>query len=350
MASDQRTKAYLGAEGNIKFTDLLAEILLGASARSSRIVGLQTPGGSGALRLGAELLARARSGARIWLGTPSWANHGGIFAYAGLTVVPHPFYDRQQNTITFDAMLEALEDARSGDAILLHGCCHNPTGADFDQGQWRTIAALCAERGLIPFLDLAYHGLGDGLEADAYGVRTMLAAVPDAIVAYSCDKNFGLYRERTGAIWVLASNRPVAAKVRETLFAFSRSLWSMPPDHGAEAVRIVLEDAAKRHDWQSELTQMRERLKAMRQALAATHARLAHLAMGKGLFATLAIPEAAIGSLLRDHAIYTAPGGRINVAGLTLENIAPVAKALVHYLNDGLSHGRPTHPSVPALG
>lgn len=327
LVEGQESKSYLGAEGDVCFAQLLAEVAFGAGA--DRLVGVQTPGGTGALRLGAELIARSRPGATLWIGAPTWPNHAPIFRDAGLRIETHRFYDVASAAIDFDAMLEDLSAAQAGDVLLLHGCCHNPTGAGFSGEQWREIAQLCERRGLLPFIDLAYQGLGDGLEADAAAMRGLLATLPEAVIAYSCDKNFGLYRERVGALWVQSA---AAELVRGNMLALARSLWSMPPDHGAAVVRLVLEDAALRADWAAELDAMRARINALRTALAASHPRLEAIDAQRGMFALLPLGPDTVEALRREHGIYMAGNGRINIAGLTLNTIPQFVAGLAPHL------------------
>lgn len=333
LVADQPSKSYLGSEGDQRYTDLLAGIAFGdALAAERRLTGVQTPGGTGALRLGAELLALAGTAPTVWIGTPTWPNHAPIFRAAGLTVQTHPYFDAARSEIDFDAFLQALGDARPGDVVLLHGCCHNPTGTAFNADQWQALTALLVTRGLLPFVDIAYQGLGHGLDEDAAGMRALLAAVPEALVAYSCDKNFGLYRERVGALWALADSADGAARTRDNLLVLARGMWSMPPDHGAAAVRLVLEDPALRADWQAELTQMRTRINTLRQALGQAHPALAPIARQQGMFALLPIDRAAVTRLRQDHAIYMADSGRINIAGLREDTVAPFVAALAPLL------------------
>ncbi|MGZ8998957.1 MAG: amino acid aminotransferase, partial [Allosphingosinicella sp.] len=250
----QQTKAYLGSQGDARFTALVRPIVFGeAMAAEERIVGVQTPGGCGALRLGAELIRAANPDARIFVGQPTWPNHGPLIASAGVEMVSHPYYDRDSREIQFDSMMDSLGAARAGDLVLLHGCCHNPTGADLDPEQWQAIADLVSERGLIPFVDLAYQGLGNGLEVDAAGTRLVVAAAEQALVAQSCDKNFGVYRERTGNLFVKGASIRSAEVIQGNLMTLARTMWSMPPDHGAAIVRIVLDDSELRADWNAEL-------------------------------------------------------------------------------------------------
>ncbi|MEG3176676.1 amino acid aminotransferase [Sphingomonas sp. RB3P16] len=329
LLAEQPSKSYLGAEGDQRFTDLLAPIALGtARARDQRITGIQTPGGTGALRLAAELIARTRRAPTIWIGTPTWPNHAPIFHAAGLAVRAHRYYDADRSDIDFDACLAMLGEAEVGDVVLLHGCCHNPTGTAFSDDQWVELAALIAVRGLVPLIDLAYQGLGRGLEEDASGARAVLDAVPEALVAYSCDKNFAMYRERVGALWVQAATPAAALPVRETMLVLARSLWSMPPDHGAAAVRLILEDPALAADWRDELDGMRLRINGLRASLGAAHPKLECIARQQGLFALLPIDRLAVAMLRADHGIYMPDSGRINIAGLNDARCARFVAAL----------------------
>lgn len=333
LLSSQDTKAYLGAEGDARYTELLAEIVLGPElARSPRLTGVQTAGGTGALRLGAELIRRARPDATVWLGEPTWPNHGPIFIEAELRVEAHRFYDAGTAKIDIDAMLEDLDTAARGDVLLLHGCCHNPSGATLDADQWHAIASLCDRKGLIPFVDLAYQGLGDGLETDAIATRLLFSALPSAILAYSCDKNFGLYRERAGALWVHGSESADMAAVRGNILALARSIWSMPPDHGGAIVRIILESDLLRADWHAELDAMRERINGLRGAVAAAHPALAYIGSQRGMFAILPIGADAVAALRAKRGIYMADNGRINIAGLTHANLPHFVASLAPYL------------------
>ena len=329
LLDGQQTKAYLGPEGDQRFVELLRPVALGdADAHAGRLVGVQTPGGGGALRLGGELVAAARPGAAVWLGTPTWPNHRPVLEAAGLAVKQYRYFDPATQSLCFDDMMAALSTAEPGDVVLLHGCCHNPTGAELDPAQWDAVARLLAERKLLPFIDLAYQGLGGGLDADAYGTRRVLAAVEEALVAYSCDKNFGLYRERTGALFVLARDADAASLVFGNLLALARVNWSMPPDHGAAAVRIVLGSPELTRLWRMELDGMARRINAVRAALADAEPRLAFLSRQRGMFSQLAIPAETVATLRRDHGIYMAGSGRINLAGLQVADAGTFVNAL----------------------
>ena len=328
LADAQTSKGYLGPEGDIGFVEALMPVLLGDLSLGDRLTGLQTPGGTGALRLAAEAIARARPGARIHVGTPTWPNHAAIFTICGLHVVPHRHFDVASQRLCFDEVATALAAAAPGDVVLLHGCCHNPTGADFSLDQWREITRLVQERHLLPLIDIAYQGLGAGLEADAAGPRHLLGAVEEALVAYSCDKNFALYRERTGALYALTGHARTTTAVRSNLFELARVNWSMPPDHGAAVARIVLETPALTALWRAELDGMGARIRALRQALAAAEPSLAALSVQQGLFSTLALSPAQVAWLREARGIYMAGSGRINIAGLTEAQVPALVDAL----------------------
>ncbi|MCG9917537.1 MAG: aromatic amino acid transaminase [Phenylobacterium sp.] len=327
LLETQETKAYLGPEGDLAFLEALEPIIFGGAVSSGDLISVQTPGGTGALRLAAELAASGKVGARVWIGTPSWPNHEQIFANAGLRISSFPYFDQRTQTIQFEAVRKALRDAEPGDLFLLHGCCHNPSGADFGEAEWAEIAQHLSARGIVPLIDLAYQGLGNGLERDVAGLQEVIANVDTAIVAYSLDKNFGLYRERTGALYVKVNGR-YAEAVKSNILKAARCAWSMPPDHGAAAVRLILEDAQLKSHWRRELDLQRARLFDIRDALADADERLAPIRRQHGLFSLLAIDSEGVEALRRDHAIYMARNGRINVAGLTMDTIPAFVRAL----------------------
>lgn len=321
----QPTKAYLGPEGDLGFLDLMAPVVFGQGAGKG-LIAVQTPGGTGALRLAAELANAGTPGARIWMGVPSWPIHAPIFRQAGLTIETFRYFDAATQRLCFDEMMSALSGVSAGDVVLLHGACHNPTGADLSPDQWREVAALLAARGAVPLVDLAYQGLGDGLDADAAGLRAVMEVSDRALIAYSCDKNFGLYRERTGALFVRAKGEEDV--VRSNILQLARCAWSMPPDHGAAVARVILEDADLAAQWRAELDGMRGRLNEMRQLLADADPRLEPLRDQRGLFALLPLDPAQVEAMRRDHAVYMAGSGRINLAGLTAATIQPFVQAL----------------------
>ncbi|HSI18038.1 MAG TPA: amino acid aminotransferase [Sphingomonas sp.] len=328
LLEEQTSKGYLGAEGDIGFFDALKPIIFGRVDHADRLSGLQTVGGTGALRVAAELIARARPGARVWVGNPTWPNHPPILKAAGLDMVGYDHFDVATQRLTFSRLLDALGEAAPGDVALLHGCCHNPTGADFDVEQWTEIAELLRDRGVLPLIDFAYQGLGDGLEEDAAGLRIVLDVVGEGLVAYSCDKNFGLYRERVGALYALSSSAAQARVVQSNLLSLTRANWSMPPDHGAAIVRVILEDAALTADWRVELIEIASRIQRMRALLAEADPALAPLARQRGMFSTLPLSPSDVARLCETRGIYMPSSGRINVLGLTSETLAPFVDAL----------------------
>jgi aromatic-amino-acid transaminase len=334
LLESQETKSYLGSAGDIRFVELIKPIVFGEEmAHDDRIVGVQTPGGCGALRLGAELVHAANEEARIFVGQPTWPNHGPLIGCAGIEMVDYPYYDKESRTVRFDEMMAALRGARVGDLLLLHGCCHNPTGADLTLDQWREVADLVSSRGLVPFVDIAYQGLGNGLEADAAGTRLVVEAADQALIAQSCDKNFGVYRERTGSLFVKASSTAGAEIVFGNLLSLSRTMWSMPPDHGAAVARIVLDDPELRADWLEELDSMCARIRELRARLAAYDPRLAYIGDQNGMFSMLPISEKAVLELRADHGIYMAGSGRFNVVGLSDDNVDRFAAAVTEKLD-----------------
>jgi aromatic-amino-acid transaminase len=333
LLQTEDSKSYLGAEGDLGFTHLLTPIVFGVHAtHNSQLRGIQTPGGTGALRLAFEFVAGLNPNAKIWVGSPTWANHVPIINASHLRPKLHAYFDGGSGVLDFDAMVSSLSDMARGDVMLLHGCCHNPTGADFKITQWLEIAKLLETRGVLPLVDLAYQGLGEGLEPDAAGMRCLLDTVPEALIAYSCDKNFGLYRERVGGLWVKAANEHDTELAFSKLLSLARCLWSMPPSHGAAVVRTILEGVDLQQLWQHELGAKRERLSGLRAKLSATHPRLEPLAHQRGMFATLPLSPADVTELRQSNAIYMAGSGRINIAGLRDDTIRPFAEAIIPFL------------------
>jgi aromatic-amino-acid transaminase len=333
LLDTQTTKAYLGSAGDKRFAELLRPILLGPHAADGRIAGLQTPGGCGALRLGFELIATANPNARVLLGTPTWPNHPPIIRAVRLEMVEYPYYERGQATIRFEDMIAALESGEAGDVALLHGCCHNPTGADLSEEQWREVVRVVVDRGLIPLVDIAYQGFGRGLDEDAFGVRAMLDACDEVIIAQSCDKNFSVYRDRVGSLFVKTGSASATATAMGHVFQRAREMWSMPPDHGAAAVHIILDDPELRARWLVELTAMRDRINSVRQRIAAADPRLAFIGRQYGMFSMLPLSKEQVLKLRSDHSIYMADSGRFNVVGMGDDQIDRFTAAVVEALN-----------------
>lgn len=327
LLAAQNTKTYVGQQGDIEFLRLFGELVFGEM--NAEFVAQQAVGGTGALRLGFELL-RASGAKRVAMPTPSWPNHPAIIAAAGLERVDAPFFDIATQSIELNGLLAAIARLERGDAVLVQGVCHNPLGADFSSEQWAQLAAAAVARGVIPFVDIAYVGFGDGVDEDVAGVRAFLAQVPEAVVATSGAKTFGLYRERVGAVFV---KTPPAARqaVATNLAAIARANYSMPPDHGAACVREVLGDPNLRATWREELDTIRAHIKKTRAALATARINsipMQRIAAQKGMFSTLPLTSAQISTLRDEHGIYVTDDGRINVAGLREADIPRFLEAL----------------------
>ena len=333
LLETQESKSYLGSAGDKRFAELIRPILLGEHADDDRIAGVQTPGGCGALRLGFELIATANPTARVLVGTPTWPNHPPIIRAVGLQLVEYSFYDRDGSAIRFDKLVAALKDACAGDVVLLHGCCHNPTGADLDSDQWAEVTRIISERGLLPLVDIAYQGFGRGLDEDAHGLHGILSACDEVIVAQSCDKNFSVYRDRVGSLFVKTASTDSTVRAMAHVFQRAREMWSMPPDHGAAAVRLVLDTPELRQRWPGELAAMRDRINSVRKRIASADPRLAFIANQNGMFSMLPISKEQVLKLRKDHAIYMADSGRFNVVGLSDNEIDRFTAAVVGILD-----------------
>lgn len=332
LVDTQDSKSYLGPEGDMGMVTALMPYVFGAGdpTMGGRIQGMQTPGGTGAVRL-ALALAQKAGITRVWMGVPSWPNHAQILADLGLELVTFP-HARHDGTADLDAVLDAIEQNGPDTAVLIHGCCHNPTGIDYTPEDWDMIADVFASSSTFPIIDTAYQGLGHGMEEDAAGMRKVLAKVPEAFIAYSCDKNFGQYRDRVGAFYILGQDQGALDTAFSNANALARAAWSMPPDHGGAVVRIILNDAAMTAQWLAELDDMRARMRGVRDALAAagTAGRIDLTPLGSqnGLFATLPVTKEEVAQLREEHAIYMAASGRINIAGLTSANLPKFIAAL----------------------
>lgn len=334
----QETKAYLGSGGDPEFNRLIQQVTFGDDVAPERVTTLQTPGGSGALRVAAGLILRAREGVTVWHSDPTWANHVPLLGGAGLKLQAYPYYDAVGCRIVYEDMLDALNNVPQGDIVLLHGCCHNPTGMDLDREQWQEVAELIASRKLLPFVDLAYQGFAEGLDEDAYGIRLLAGMVPEMLVATSCSKNFGLYRDRVGSLSIVSSNADTAAVVRSQAHNIVRTMYSMPPDHGAAIVRTILDDSALRAQWMDELTEMRTRLRAMREKLVAAlkqhapDADFSHVTRANGMFCFLGLTEEQVDRLKAERGVYMVGSSRINVAGITPGNVDYLAASIASVL------------------
>jgi aspartate aminotransferase len=302
-------------------------------------VTFQTPGGCGGLRLGAEFLQKVKPGAKILVSDPTWANHIPLLGEAGLQISKYPYYDYQNHAIRFDAMMDSLATAGQGDLVLLHGCCHNPCGADLDEQQWQAIAALAHKNGFTPFVDLAYQGLGDGIVEDTYGVRLLAETLPELVVVSSCSKNFGLYRERTGSLTVISGNAASAKAAGSQIASIARSIYSMPPDHGAAVVIEILGDSTLNADWETELTEVRNRINGLRTELVNALAAkgidrdFSFIQREKGMFSFLGLSVDQVHSLINNYSIYLVDSSRINIAGINHSNLDYLADSIKQVLS-----------------
>jgi len=338
LVGTQTTKAYIGTAGEPKFNAAMQALSFANSAPDERLLTVQTPGGSAGLRVAAGLLLRARKDAVVWVSDPTWNNHVPLLGGAGLTLKTYPYYDVDTRTVHIEAMLDTLRRAPKGDVVLLHGCCHNPSGIDPTLDQWRAIGEVIVERELLPFVDMAYQGFGTGLEEDAFAVRHLAGLVPELLLATSCSKNFGLYRDRVGTTSVLAKDSKAKSIIASQASSLVRTLYSMPPDHGAAVVSIILDDAELRAAWVVELDSMRQRLsgmgKLLKEALqvAAPNHDFSHLVRAKGMFCFLGITPEQVARLKQEFGIYMVGSSRINVAGITPSNVEYLAKSIAAVL------------------
>ena len=337
----ETTKSYQGMAGDPDYNQRMMELLLGKDhsiLSTGRVKSIQAPGGSGALRVGAEVIRRARPESKLWVGIPTWPNHIPLLGSAGFDIKQYPYYDMDARQVDTEKMMETLRQVPVGDLVLLHGCCHNPTGADLTNEQWDSIADLALERGFIPFIDTAYQGLGNGLDQDAYGMRMMAERLPEVIIASSCSKNFGLYRERTGSITFIAETSEQADIVISQAMSTARSIYSMPPAHGALLVSMVLGDPQLRSQWEAELEEVRLRIKSMRNLLCdslennAAGMDFSHIKRQNGMFSFLGITTPQLERLRTEFGIYIVSSTRINLAGVNSNNIEYLTQSLLTVL------------------
>ncbi|BBP84589.1 aromatic-amino-acid aminotransferase [Pseudomonas sp. Pc102] len=332
----QRTKTYIGGHGDAAFGRLLGELVLGAGSpllTGQRAGVTQTPGGTGALRLAAEFIARCLPGRGVWVSDPTWPIHETLFAASGLAVHHYP-YVGADNRLDLDGMLAALEQVPEGDVVLLHACCHNPTGFDLGHHDWQRVLEIVRARRLLPLLDFAYQGFGDGLEQDAWAVRLFAESLPEVLITSSCSKNFGLYCERTGALVVCAARADQLVDVRSQLAFIARNLWSTPPDHGAAVVATILGDAELKAVWLEELDAMRRRVAELRAGLVEAltpHGlaeRFAHIARQRGMFSYTGLSSDQVARLRSESSVYMVSSGRANIAGLDASRLGDLAQAI----------------------
>ncbi|WP_236054537.1 amino acid aminotransferase [Pseudomonas arcuscaelestis] len=336
LLDTQQSKSYVGGHGDADFGRLIAELVLGSDSAvlaSKRAGATQTPGGTGALRLAAEFIAHCLPGRGIWLSDPTWPIHETIFAGAGLKVSHYP-YVGTDNHLNVSAMLATLESVPKGDVVLLHACCHNPTGFDLAQDDWRAVLEVVRRRELLPLIDFAYQGFGDGLEEDAWAVRLFASELPELLITSSCSKNFGLYRDRTGALLVCSHEAEKLQDVRSQLALLARNLWSTPPDHGAAVVAQILGDPALKQLWVEEVEAMRQRIAQLRAGLVealAPHGlsdRFAHIAAQRGMFSYTGLSPEQVKQLRERHSVYMVGTGRANIAGADATRLGALAAAI----------------------
>ncbi len=335
LLTRQTTKTYVGLAGDMDFNQAMKEIVFGAeNADNDLIQGVQAPGGSGSLRLIAELIGRNRPNSRLWFSTPTWPNHEALVGVGELSINYYPYFDATHNAVDFEGMKAALQQLGPDDVVVLHGCCHNPTGVNLTQAQWDEVITIAQQTGFFPFVDLAYQGFGDDLDTDAYSTRKLAASVAEMAVAASCSKNFGIYRERVGCALVKAQTAEHAQVAFKQLQKIGRGLYSMPPDHGAAVVSIIWHDAELRQQWFAELSAITERILTLRQSLAQQlHAKLGHgrfdfLAEHRGMFSLTGLSSEQVNQLRDQHAIYMVGDGRMNIAGLQETRISELADAI----------------------
>ncbi|WP_209426258.1 amino acid aminotransferase [Pararhodobacter sp. SW119] len=339
LLKTQDTKTYTALAGDPAYHAAMAALLLGDTVADDQIAAAATTGGTGAVRLVMELIRTARPDATVWISQPTWPNHTLLAKVVGVAQKGYRYYDAAEGALDHAGMMEDLQAAKPGDVVLLHGCCHNPTGADFTAQDWSAMADFLTERDLTPFVDIAYQGFGAGVEADAAGLRLLAERVPRVLIAASAAKNFGLYRDRAGIALVVCDAKERTA-VQATLAGLNRASISFPPDHGARVVTTILDDPAMKADWLEELEEMRNRIAGLRRSLANAlrretgSDRFGQLAAQQGMFSVLGGSEAQIARLREEFGVYVVGGGRLNVAGLTEESVPRVARALAKALAD----------------
>ena len=331
----QTTKTYTTLAGDTAFGDAMIELVLGGAAPRDRIAAVATPGGTGAIRQGLELIRYAAPETTVWLSSPTWPNHPSIIRYLGMRLAEYRYFDAATRGVDFSGMLADLGGVKPGDVVLLHGCCHNPTGANPTIDQWAEIIAVLKAKGAIPFVDLAYQGFGDGLEADAAATRMIAGTMDECLIAVSCSKNFGIYRERTGLIMAITAEPGQRQNAQGTLAFLNRQNYSFPPDHGARVVTTILADPVLRADWMAELEEIRLNMLTLRQSLAAELQRLTNsdrfgfIATHRGMFSQIGATPAQVEQMRADNGIYMVSDSRMNIAGLNAATVPILARAIL---------------------
>lgn len=341
LLASETSKVYITPQGNQGFINGMLELLLGqhsAVLSQQRVAAVQAPGGCGALRILAELLMRVDKNTRVWVSDPTWANHMPLLGDAGLELKTYPYFDKTSASIKFDEMMECLSDVNAGDVVLLHGCCHNPTGADLSKAQWQSVAELAQKVGFLPFVDIAYQGFGDSIEEDAYGLRLLAESVDEVVVAASCSKNFGLYRERVGLAAIICKDESTKSVAQSQIQSVARGIYSMPPSYGGALVDIILNNQELYNTWTSEVDAMRERMKELREMLVnnlneqGVDKDFAFINRQKGMFSFLCIAAEQVQALRNDHGVYFVDSSRVNIAGINRNNVSILAKAIADTL------------------
>ncbi len=341
LLAKEDSKTYITPQGVPGYIDGMLQLLLGKGSKvmlEDRVAAVQAPGGCGALRILAELIKRCDSELTVWVSDPTWANHIPLIGNAGLKIETYPYFNKADASINFDGMVETLAQVKSGDVVLLHGCCHNPTGADLTPEQWKTVLELAQKTGFIPFVDVAYQGFGDGLEQDAYGLRLLVENLPEVIIAASCSKNFGLYRERVGLAAMITANTQTRKAIQTQIQSIARGIYSMPPSYGGALVDIILSDESLRTEWQAEVEAMRTRMKTLRGLLVdkltekGAQRDFSFVKQQKGMFSYLCITPEQVQEMRNKHSVYFVDSSRVNIAGISKGNVDALATALVSVL------------------
>ncbi len=332
---EETTKAYTGLAGDPAFADAMVDLVLDGVVDRDQVAAVATPGGTGAVRQAFELVRMAEPGARVFVSDPTWPNHLSILKHLGMETVTYRYFDSATGGVDFAGMMDDLDALKKGDIVLLHGCCHNPTGANLTLTQVHEVIEAMNRAGAVPMIDIAYQGFGDGLEADAAVTRAVAGACPETLIAASCSKNFGIYRERTGLLMAVAQDKGLRAVAQGNLQHLNRQNFSFPPDHGARLVSIVLTDDALRADWQAELEEVRTGMLALREQLAEDLRRLSgsdrfgFIAQHRGMFSRLGLSPEVVARLREEHGVYMVGDSRINVAGLNTETVPKLAQAII---------------------
>ena len=333
--TEETTKAYTGLAGDPAFSDAMVSLVLGSSVDRDAVAAVATPGGTGAIRQALELIKGSAPQATVWLSAPTWPNHPSILKYLGMKMSEYRYFDGETRAVDFDGMMADLSQVNAGDVVLLHACCHNPTGANLTLPQWAEVISLMQDKGAVPLIDIAYQGFGDGLEEDAAGLRMVASEMPETLIAASCSKNFGIYRERTGILMAISQDKGLRDVTQANLAFLNRQNYSFPPDHGARMVSVIMNDDALRTDWKSELEEVRLGMLKLREQLAGELQRLSgsdrfgFIAQHRGMFSRLGATPDQVETLRRDHGIYMVGDSRLNIAGLNAATVPILADAII---------------------